>query len=339
MLFFSRNKIPSEKHKFYFATPQFERQLNTKGYLRIDYNAAQPVSIRNAINFPWLLKTLAIGTVLDVEVFKSFLKNNKNTIMTYWKQNSLFHGRGYDISPKQKRQLDASFLYNKPDFARIPKKDFTVDISLLPKFKREKVHAPRISKLYTAPILIVPEAPGSLFSPKSFVIKESVAFSKSYYGFSADNHKNGNVLIAFLHLLTHSTLFRYYILMTSSRFGAERRTFLKESLEDFPFPDFDQISSIQYNRILKLGEERWRIHLVGSTAFDDIQNQELRSKGDLANEFGLNANLPWILMLQHPTPLDSVPFKLQIQPTIRAIRKFHAEKIIILGNSDTGSGL
>ena len=43
-------------------------------------------------------------------------------------------------------------------------------------------------------------------------------------------------LIALLHLITHSDIFRYHVLMTSSRMAAERRTFLKGDIENFPFP-------------------------------------------------------------------------------------------------------
>ena len=58
--------------------------------------------------------------------------------------------------------------------------------------------------------------------------------------------------MALLHLLTHTELFRYHVLMTSSKMGAERRTFLKTSIENFPFPKIDVLSKRKRERALKL---------------------------------------------------------------------------------------
>jgi hypothetical protein len=68
MLFFARNRVPAANHHFHFVTPHFERHLNDKGRLRIDYQSARPVAISEAVKDSRLLKTLAVGTALDVEV-------------------------------------------------------------------------------------------------------------------------------------------------------------------------------------------------------------------------------------------------------------------------------
>ena len=70
MLFFARNRVPAVNHHFYFVTPHFEKLLNDKGRLRIDYQSAQPVASSGAIKDSWLLKTLAVGTSLDVELVR-----------------------------------------------------------------------------------------------------------------------------------------------------------------------------------------------------------------------------------------------------------------------------
>ena len=90
-------------------------------------------------------------------------------------------------------------------------------------------------------------------------------------------------------------------------------------------------------RIEQLGEDPRRIHCVGSTAFDGISLRNLKSRRDLAQEFNLDPALPWLLVVQHPTPLDPVSFKRQIMPTIKALKNMSAEKIIIYPNSDDGS--
>jgi hypothetical protein len=160
---------------------------------------------------------------------------------------------GYILSPKNQVQYDASFMRELPNF--IPPEDggFLVDVSALLEFRHSTAHMPRCMELYTPPLLIVPESPGrSLFAPKSWIVREPIVFSSSYYGFSAHNSKKADLIMALLHLLTHTELFRYHVLMTSSKMGAERRTFLKTSIENFPFPSIDLLSKRQRQRAIKL---------------------------------------------------------------------------------------
>lgn len=246
MLFFAKNNIPPAHHHFHFVSPQFEDRLNKKGLLRIDYNSASPISVKDAIGMPWLLKSLAIGTILDVEVLKKVFGSCKKTVKNIWQKENLYSGEGYNISASLK-QSDAHHLLNLKDFQKPGLNNFCVNVLSLQKFcdvykDRTTANMPRNERLYKAPLLIIPQSPGcSIYSPKSFILKEPVAFRKSYYGYSAHNHPEGILLVAFLHLLTHSVLFRYYVLMTSSRFGSERRTFLKNELETFPIPSLEKL--------------------------------------------------------------------------------------------------
>jgi hypothetical protein len=255
MLFFARNHMPASNHHFHFITPHFEKYLNDKGRIRIDYQSAQPVAASEVVKDSRLLKTLAVGTALDVEVVRKLDDLNWPTVKSYWKSQGLYSGRGYDLSPEQD-QKDASFLRELPDFAPPEGGGFSVDVSLLLQFGRSTAHRPRDPELYAPPLLIIPESPGSsLISPKSWVVREPTVFSKSFYGFSAHSCKEAARVIALLYLLTHSQLFRYHVLMTSSRMGAERRTFLKENIDNFPFPEIDLLSKQQRRHAVKLSRQ------------------------------------------------------------------------------------
>ena len=254
MLFFVRNRVPAANHHFHFVTPHFERRLNDKGRIRIDYQSAQPVAACDVVKDSRLLKTLAVGTSLDVEVVRKLDELEWPSVKSYWESQGLYSGRGYDLSPEQVRQGDARFMIGLPDFIPPANGEFSVDVSLMPnKFKLSKVHAPRRMELYTPPLIIVPESPGSsLITPKSWVIRKPIVFRKSYYGFSAHGSGEADLIIPLLHLVTHSELFRYHVLMTSSRMGAERRTFLKENIENFPFPTIDVLPKRQRQRAVEL---------------------------------------------------------------------------------------
>ncbi|MBW2011155.1 MAG: N-6 DNA methylase [Deltaproteobacteria bacterium] len=255
MLFFARNRVPAANHHFHFVTPHFERRLNDKGRIRIDYQSAQPVAAIKAVKDSRLLKTLAVGTALDVEVVRKLDDLEWPTVKSYWKSQGQYSGRGYDLSPKQLVQGDARFMIGLPDFIPPSNGEFSVDVSLLPKFKRSKAHMPRRMELYTPPLLIVPQSPGaSSTSVKSYLFHEAIVFSQSYYGFSAHGLSDVSP-IALLHLLTHSELFRYHVLVTCSRMGAERRAMTKSDLENFPFPTIDVLSKRQRQRAVKLSSQ------------------------------------------------------------------------------------
>lgn len=112
--------------------------------------------------------------------------------------------------------------------------------------------------------------------------------------------------------------------------------YIRHSITKFSHLHFT-ISKHSQARVLQLGEEKWRVFNVGSPGLDNLARFPRQSKKELALSLRLDAGKPWFIVLQHPTPLDSVAMKNQIIPTLQAVRQFDAEKIIIYPNSDTGS--
>ena len=80
MLFFARNAVPPPDHRFYFATPVLESPLNDRGLFRIDYQSAEPVAANAVVEKPWLLKTLAVGTLLDADLMDSITSQEWKTV-------------------------------------------------------------------------------------------------------------------------------------------------------------------------------------------------------------------------------------------------------------------
>ncbi|MDH3973594.1 MAG: N-6 DNA methylase [Deltaproteobacteria bacterium] len=264
MLFFARNRVPDENHYFHFVTPHFEKRLNDKGRIRIDYQAAQPIAVGKVIEDSNLLKILAVGTFLDVEIVHKINAMEWPTVKAYWKKSGLYTSKGYDLSAKQKQE-DASFLRDLPNFSPPNNNGFSVNISLLPKFKfttaqinpeKPTAHRTRDPELYKPPLLIVSQSPSnSVISPKSWMARNPIAFRKKFYGYSAYGCEKADGILALLYLLTHSMLFRYHALITSSIMGAERRSMTKSDLDNFPFPEINALSKKQYEYSLELSNE------------------------------------------------------------------------------------
>ena len=92
-----------------------------------------------------------------------------------------------------------------------------------------------------------------------------------------------------------------------------------------------------YERVIKLGEEKWRVFKVGAPGLDALRKTEYFTKQFLADKLKLDINKEWLIVLQHPTPLDKIAIREQIVPTLKAVSGISAEKIVIYPNNDTGS--
>jgi len=255
LLLFARNSVPQPGHHFHFATPVRENHLSSRGQFRLDFQAAELVSAEAVVAKPWLLKALAVGTVLDVEVIDRL---PRGSLGDFWKTHDLHSGEGYNLSP-QLKQRPAALLFNLPDF-EVPEQGFSLELEKLPtwreRHRRTTAHSPRSEQLYAPPLVIIPQTPReSREQPKAFVSQaKAIAFSKSNYGFSAATSPDGKVVASALYLAVHSTVYQHFCLMRSSRQGASFRTILKEDLETFPFPNPAQLSAIKKRVMVELAE-------------------------------------------------------------------------------------
>ena len=95
------------------------------------------------------------------------------------------------------------------------------------------------------------------------------------------------------------------------------------------------VSTYEYAKNISLmGEEDWRINVVGECELDNIYKGEIATKEEVYNEFGINLDENIILVTYHPSTLDNLhPFE-QIDPILQALKHFVGEFTIIF----TGSG-
>lgn len=89
-------------------------------------------------------------------------------------------------------------------------------------------------------------------------------------------------------------------------------------------------------RIIGMGEDEWRVFVVGSPALDAILNEPLLSSTALREKFGLDPARPLVLAVQHPvtTQVDDAPR--QIRETLEAIVEMGYPTVMIYPNSDAG---
>jgi hypothetical protein len=249
IVFFARNEAPLPGHSFVLATPIRENALSRRGEFRLDYKTAQSVTVADVLRYPWLLKTLTVGTSLDVEIVEKLHHTFEgNTVGKTWPPP--FSSTGFIVNPRDADRKAPNWLLNLPLFL-VPADGTRPTLDGLKTFK--EVHgesAPersRSEEIYQAPLLLIPQTPGEDRSTsKSFLSRaQSVCYDQSIYGYSGGGHPDPEIHLSLLHLIAHSELFRYWGLVSSSRIGASWRTFIKEDLDAFPFPDLAKLSEEQ----------------------------------------------------------------------------------------------
>lgn len=82
---FLRNRLPKADHRIYYSAPIYDPALNGHARYRIDYENTYPISIARIQKQPWVLKTLSLGTWLDVEVVETLLRAFPQTLGAFWK--------------------------------------------------------------------------------------------------------------------------------------------------------------------------------------------------------------------------------------------------------------
>jgi hypothetical protein len=255
---FARNAKPGSDHCFHYAAPSYEPDLNGGGRFRIDYESSQPISAARVEKQPWLLKTLSLGTWLDVEVMEALVATDKPTLKARWKawnRNLSKTGQGYNLSDDLE-QMAALFLAKLKDFVR-PEGEFTIPYDKLETFKsrhgKSTVYWTKGEELYQSPLVIIPKAPGDHEeAPHAYLSDQPLAFSQSYYGYSCKGYEDEQTLVSLIYLLAHSTLFRYFALMVSVSQGADHMIFTKQDFDALPFPDLKVLPAAKKTTIQSL---------------------------------------------------------------------------------------
>lgn len=256
MVLFARNSAAPPAHQFHFVTPIRDDALSRKAEFRIDYGSSQNVSIDEAISKPWMLKALSVGSRLDVEVWEKIGDRGLPSVSQIWDTHKLASSEGYHLGGSQ----PADILFDLPDFEPEPNA-FEINFRALSqwwdKHRQRAAQRVRSADLYRPPLVLVPQAPGETrHQPKAYLsLARKLAFSKSYYGYSAAGHPEGELLSSLLYVLTHSLLWQHRYLTHSSRIGASYRTILKEEIDSFPMVRLDELSEAQRVHIRELTSE------------------------------------------------------------------------------------
>jgi UDP-N-acetylglucosamine 2-epimerase (non-hydrolysing)/GDP/UDP-N,N'-diacetylbacillosamine 2-epimerase (hydrolysing) len=89
-------------------------------------------------------------------------------------------------------------------------------------------------------------------------------------------------------------------------------------------------------RIRRLGEEPWRVHVVGSPALDTILRAKLPASNQTLEALSLEPRKPVALVVQHPTSINAADSKKEMEATMEALCELNIQSAVIYPNADAG---
>lgn len=278
MLMFARNRRPKPHHRLHFISPHTDLHANSLGEMRIDAKSAQLVDVEQTFEEPWLWKALAVGTALDLEVVRKIRAAGSKSFENYWtKELRLVCKNGYQVRPKRKVRQDSREMKTLKDLTAEAGFRFLVDLSKLDVFGHNTLgwsridyreEAPDALRAYRGPLTLIRVSPGDDRSQGIALLSAGdVAFSESYYGYSAKGHPEAELLTKYVQLWVHCELLMFYALLTSAEIGIERPKFQKRDFDDFPFVSWEKLSAEDKQLV---GELSSRLLKEDRTVFPEI---------------------------------------------------------------------
>lgn len=89
-------------------------------------------------------------------------------------------------------------------------------------------------------------------------------------------------------------------------------------------------------RIRKLGEDEFRIHVVGAPALDTILSETFIPKKEIGKRLDIDINKPIVLVVQHPVTTELDDVERQIRETMDAVVELGEQTVVIYPNADAG---
>jgi UDP-hydrolysing UDP-N-acetyl-D-glucosamine 2-epimerase len=90
------------------------------------------------------------------------------------------------------------------------------------------------------------------------------------------------------------------------------------------------------DRVVRMGEEPWRVTVCGALSLDNLENMRLLPRGELARELDLDLEPPPVLVTYHPETLSDLGPGEQLRELLAALEQLARPVVFTLPNADSG---
>lgn len=110
---------------------------------------------------------------------------------------------------------------------------------------------------------------------------------------------------------------------------------IRHALTKFAHVHFP-VSELSASRIRKLGEEPWRITVVGAPGLDAVLDGDVTPPDELETRLDLRTDEPVALVIQHPVTAESERAGRQMRETLEAVLELDLQAVVVYPNADPG---
>jgi GDP/UDP-N,N'-diacetylbacillosamine 2-epimerase (hydrolysing) len=89
-------------------------------------------------------------------------------------------------------------------------------------------------------------------------------------------------------------------------------------------------------RIIRMGEEPWRVFVVGAPGLDSALTTELPKSKELSKKYNLDLSSPLVLVVQHSVVGEAEDAPGQIRETLDALVELGFQTVLVYPNADAG---
>lgn len=98
-------------------------------------------------------------------------------------------------------------------------------------------------------------------------------------------------------------------------------------------------TAVYANRLSQLGEEPWRIHVVGAPGLDLIRETQTWDLETLESHFGFDFSQPFLLITFHPVTLELENTRIYIKDLLTAVETSDLNAVFTYPNADSSGSL
>lgn len=91
------------------------------------------------------------------------------------------------------------------------------------------------------------------------------------------------------------------------------------------------------DRLIKLGEEEFRVHNVGAPQLDEMVGAQYSSLKEIESKLCVDISKGYILGVMHPVTEEADKAREQAEIFVKTLNRFNYPKVVILPNNDAGS--
>jgi hypothetical protein len=255
MILIAEGQCSEARDMCYFVCPKRSLEYRKHGILEIGSEDIKKLSVYGIASDPDMLKAATWGSARDMQLIQNLRSSflSIESVVGHAPKNGIKVG---NKSGKKDKHVPEE-LNHKPWLSSGTMPKYQIQLEDLEHFPYTKVEAPRNPEIYRGPLVIIPERvdPKGVYSAFS---SSDLVYTTSYFGVSIP--QNLVHLAHYLNAILNSSLASYFLFMTASSWGVERKKLMLQDLSRLPVPQPNSSNEKTFARILEIERQLLENH-------------------------------------------------------------------------------